>query len=106
MTEKLTDLEFYTQKLPLPLRNKYVLVGSLFVLWMLFFDRHSVIAQIRLNRTKRALESKMEFYAKEAQQAEWQQSAIFSSDPALEQFARERYFMKRANEEVIVVEEK
>jgi cell division protein DivIC len=105
MAEKLSDLEYYVQKLPAPVRNKYLLVGGLFLLWMLFFDRNSVIAQIRLNRTKRELYNKMEYYGKEAKQAEWQQNAIFSSDPSLEQFAREKYYMKRSNEEVIVVEE-
>lgn len=106
MAEQQSDFHYYTQRLPAPLRNKYVLVGVVFLVWMLFFDRNNILSQMRLQQTKHGLEHKMDYNAKEAKQAESQQNAIFSSDPAVEQFAREKHYMKRANEEVIVVEEK
>ena len=106
MAEKESDLQYYSKKLPAPLRNKYVFVGLLFVLWMLFFDRNNVISQFRLRNSLNGLKDKKEHHQRERDDAQRQWTEIFSNDATLEKFAREKHFMKRSNEDIFIVEDK
>lgn len=105
MSERETDLQYYSRRLPAPLRNKYVATALVFVVWMLFFDRNNVISQIRLQRTLSGLENKMKYYEKEKKEADAHWEEVFTNDATLEKFAREQHFMKRPNEEVFVFAE-
>ncbi len=84
-----------------PFRNKFFLVLTLFICWLVFFDKHDVITQFRLQRTVNQLESdKTEYRAKikEAQQDR------LDLEQDKEKFAREQYYMKKNNEDVFVIE--
>ena len=88
---------------PAPLRNKYFLVLALFFAWMIFLDRHDVIPQWRLQRTVNKLESDKTFYLDKIEGAEQERLDLDIND---EKFARERYYMKKSDEDVFIIEEK
>lgn len=84
------------------LSNKYVLLLVLFVVWMFFFDSNSWLAHRELNQSIEELENNKEYYKNQIQK----DTAIINSlnDPQeLEKFAREKYFMKRENEDVYII---
>jgi biopolymer transport protein ExbD len=90
-------------KIPAPLRNKYVLVLLSMFLWMAFFDSHNWIKQWRLKSEINALEEQKNFYEVAIQKDSIALHELTTNPETQEKFAREKYFMKKANEDVIVI---
>jgi cell division protein FtsB len=83
--------------------NKYFLTGLAFVIWMVFFDQESFIDQIRISRTLKNMESQKNYYQEEIEKTRGA-IQVFENDTAhLEKYAREKYYMKKDNEEVFVI---
>ena len=86
------------------LRSPFVLVGLLFVLWMLFFDSNSYLNHKRLSDTIDQLEKDQRHYKEEIRKDSIALDEL--SDPeGLEKYAREKYHMKKENEEIFLIEE-
>jgi len=89
------------------LKNKYFISSLAFVIWMLFFDRNDVISQYDYRTQVKKLEQEKEFYNKEIATVEKDLEELTTDKAKLEKFARERYLMKRDNEDVfVIIEEK
>ena len=83
--------------------NKYFITGIAFVVWMVFFDQESFIDQIKLSRTLKNMESQKTYYEEEIEKTRGA-IHVFENDTAhLEKYAREKYYMKKDNEEVFVI---
>lgn len=95
-------LKAYWERLPRFIRNKYMVTLIVFAVWMMFFDQHNMINQIELRAELYQLESDKEYYQAEIEQIREDLDELLSDDAKLEKFAREKYFMKRANEEIFV----
>ena len=89
--------------IPKPFRNKFVLVLVLFMLWMIFFDSADILTQYRLNQSVNQLQEDKVFYQEQIDAAQEDKEEI-EEDP--EKFAREKYYMKKRNEDVFIFEEK
>jgi len=86
------------------LRSPFVLVGLLFVLWMLFFDSNSYLNHKRLSDTIDQLEKDQRHYKEEIRKDSIALDEL--SDPeGLEKYAREKYHMKKENEEIFLIVE-
>ncbi len=88
------------RQLPEPLRNRYFLALTLFFGWMIFFDRHDVLTQWRLQRSLSRLEADRAYFAEKIEEAQKEQADL---ERNREKFARERYYMKKSNEDVFVI---
>jgi len=88
------------------LKNKYVLTLLLFFGWMLFFDHNDIITRIKLRMQLSKLKKEKEFFQNEMKKIEETNRQLFSSDETLEKFAREKYLMKRDDEEIFLIVEK
>jgi len=86
------------------LRSPFVLVGLLFVLWMLFFDSNSYLNHRRLSDTIDQLEKDQRHYKEEIQKDSIALDEL-SSPEGLEKYAREKYHMKKENEEIFLIVE-
>jgi len=83
--------------------NIYVLVLTVFVIWMIFFDTNSLLIHLELRKEIRKLEKQQEFLREEI--AKDKKIIEKLSDPKeLEKFAREEYYLKRKNEEIYLIE--
>ncbi|WP_445385429.1 FtsB family cell division protein [Robiginitalea sp. IMCC44478] len=83
--------------------NIYVLVLTVFAIWMLFFDTNSLLIHMELQKEIRKLEKQQEFLKEEISK----DRALIEklSDPAeLEKFAREQYYLKKKNEEIFIID--
>ena len=90
------------QKLLPVLKNKYAMTLLVLFVWMTFFDESSFISTIK-NRIKLAeLRAEKEHYQNEIAQSTEDLKLLKNDKELLEKFARERYLMKRENEDIFV----
>ncbi len=83
--------------------NTYVLVVSIFVIWMAFFDTNSFLIHRELQQEINKLEQQREFLQQEI--ARDQELLEQLRDPGeLEKYARENYYMKKDKEEIFLIE--
>jgi cell division protein FtsB len=85
------------------LKNKYFLITIAFVIWMLFFDKNDLYSQFEQHRQLTKLELERDFYSKETAKVSKDLDELSSNPQKLEKFAREKYLMKKANEDVFVI---
>lgn len=85
------------------IKNKYFLASLAFVVWMLFFDRNDMASQLQYRSKVQKLEEEKDFYTKEIDKAEKDLQELTTNPERLEKFARERYYMRRDDEDVYVV---
>ncbi|MBQ0786435.1 MAG: septum formation initiator family protein [Oceanihabitans sp.] len=84
-------------------KNIFLIIFSIFAIWMLFFDANSLLIHNELNNDLNDLEDEKEFYIKEIEKDNKGLKKL-STDEGLEKFAREAYYMKRDNEEIYIIE--
>lgn len=84
-------------------RNKYFLSVAAFVVWMLFFDRNDMISQYEFKSEVNKLQEEKDFYVKEISQVKKDLNELNTNLNTAEKFAREKYFMKKDNEDVFVI---
>ncbi|MDO6492035.1 MAG: septum formation initiator family protein [Cellulophaga sp.] len=83
--------------------NMYVLVLTVFVIWMIFFDTNSLFIHNELQNQIESLEKQKEYLKDEI--ARDKKIIEKLSDPKeLEKFAREQYFLKKKDEEIYLIE--
>lgn len=87
--------------LPTYLRNKYALTLLGFIVYIAFFDHYSLIKQHQLQQTLEQLQDEKAFYARTIKESREMRKTIHADE---EKFARERYLMKRPNQDVFIVE--
>ena len=86
--------------------NRYRLVFTVFVVWLLFFDSYNVFEVYRMRRSLGLLKAEMEYYQQETAKLNVEKEELLTDTRHLERFARERYMMKRDNEDIFIFEEK
>lgn len=88
------------------LANKYLLVLSIFVVWLIFFDNNNLVTRKRLLKETRQLKADCEYYKQRIVSESARLSELREDSESLEKFAREQYLMKRDNEEIFIFSEK
>jgi cell division protein FtsB len=84
-------------------KNKYFLLGTAFVVWLIFFDKNDLLSQYQYRQQVTKLRQERDFYKKETTDVNKQLNELSTDNNALEKFAREKYLMKKANEDIFVV---
>ncbi|MEM8896224.1 MAG: septum formation initiator family protein [Bacteroidota bacterium] len=93
------------RRLPKFLTNFYFLVGTFFLIWMLFIDSNDFYSQYVLRKKLKEMEKEKNYYEQKIVEVKSEREALLNNDDLLEKFAREKYFMKKENEDVFVVSE-
>ena len=83
--------------------SKYLITGIAFAIWMMFFDRNDIPLQLNrmreLNKLKQS-EKNMTLLISDTRK----ESELLKTNPeTLEKYARERYLMKKDNEDLYIV---
>ncbi len=94
------------KRLPPVFRNFYFVVGTTFLLWMIFLDSNDLINRYRLSAKLRSLENEKEYYQEKIQEVEKDRQELMGTTELLEKFAREKYLMKKPSEDIFIIEEK
>jgi cell division protein FtsB len=82
--------------------NKYIIATLAFVALLFFSDRNNVIDQYKLRKQHNKVKAEHTFYQHQIEDAKKQRDELFTSDKNLEKFAREKYLMKKEDEDVFV----
>ena len=91
---------------PFWLKNKYFISFAAFAAILLFFDKNDLFTQNARRKELKDLQQSKEYYTTRIA-AETKELEQLKSNPAiLEKYAREKYLMKRDNEDLFVIPEK
>ncbi len=85
------------------INNKYFYTGLLFVVWWVYFDQESLIVQYNLTSVKTGLQDQKEYYLQEIEKDESAIATLQNDTVLLEKYAREKYYMKKDNEDVYLI---
>ncbi|WP_108172043.1 FtsB family cell division protein [Christiangramia gaetbulicola] len=83
--------------------NKYVLISLVFAGWMFFLDTNSWFIHHELDQEINELQDNKEYYQKEIAKDKAVIEKLQDS-VELEKFARQKYYMKRPNEDIYIIE--
>lgn len=92
-------------KLPKITKNFYFLSGVFFFVWLLFFDSNDLINQFKLTSQLNDLENDKAYYQEKIIEVEKERQKLLNDTDLLEKYAREKYLMKKPNEDIYVVVE-
>lgn len=85
------------------LTNVFVLIFIPFLIWMLFFDENSYLVHKKFDAEIDDLEKTISFYKKKIE-ADKATIKKLKDSLQLERFAREKYLMKKENEDIYIIE--
>jgi cell division protein DivIC len=98
-----TFMKFLTH-IPSWLKNKYVLTAVGFTVWILFFDaRDFITSHFRERGELKKLEQSKKYYEQQITTTQHELDQLKSNPALLEKYAREKYLMKRDNEDLFVI---
>ena len=92
--------------IPAFLKNKYFICLAAFCVIILFLDKNDFFTQNGRLKELRELQQSKKYYTTQIAAERKELEALKSNPAALEKFARERYLMKRDNEDLFIVPEK
>ncbi len=87
-------------------RNKYLVTGLAFVIWITFFDSNNLIEWSRVVLNIGQQESQKEYYKESIKNTEEKLRELSSNRDSLEKYAREQYLFMADDEEIFIVEER
>ena len=84
--------------------NKFLVTGIAFAAWMVFFDQNNWTAQKERNNALKDTERNIAYLNEEIADMEKEYLELTTNPERLEQYAREKYKMKKDNEDIYIVE--
>jgi cell division protein FtsB len=85
--------------------NKFFLAAILFVVWMLFFDRNDLFTQMERKNELQQIEQNKDYFAQKIAEGKKFSRDMRTNADAVEKFAREKYLMKRENEDLFLIQQ-
>jgi len=90
----------FNGRIPGYLKNKFIVMSMMFLVWMTFFDRNGFVTHFKLYMTERNMRSDKMRYIEDI---ELLKEAQIDLEQNVERFAREKYFLQKPNEEVFII---
>ena len=85
--------------------NKYLIAIVAFVVWIMFFDDNNLRQHQKNLKELALLEEQVNFYKHKIETDKRKLIELQTNDENLEKFAREQFFMKKADEDIYVIVE-
>ena len=95
----------FLSHIPAWLRNKYFIAFSAFAITLLFFDRNDLFIQWNRAGQLRELQQSKKYYEEKIASEKAELDRLKSNPATIEQYAREKYLMKKDNEDLFIVKE-
>ena len=89
--------------IPSWIRNKYFISFTAFAVIILFLDKNDLFTQAGRRRELKDLQESKRFYTNQIASERKELEALKSNPATLEKYAREKYLMKRDNEELFII---
>jgi cell division protein FtsB len=91
--------------IPAWLKNKYLIAFASFVVIMLFMDKNDLFTTMARNKELRELKESRIYYSNEIQELTTVRDNLMRDPKTIEKYAREKYLMKRDNEDLFVIQD-
>ncbi len=88
------------------LKNKYVIAILAFIVWITFFDSNNLIGRIKQTVLLHDLKKQKEYYLENIRNDSITLRLLKTDTAALERYAREKYLMKKDNEDIFLIIDK
>jgi len=92
--------------IPKLLWNKYLIATLLFIFWITFLDDYNLINQNKIKNSVDELKAQKAFYISEIKRDSTELSKLKTDNKEQEKLAREKFLMKKENEDIFVIREK
>lgn len=86
-------------------KHKYLITVGVFAVIIVFLDENSIIRRMKYVHEEQVLRSEIEKYRNEYEQSTERLGELAVDSGAIERVARERYLMKKPNEDIFVFDE-
>lgn len=96
-------LKNWYNRLPKFLKNKFFWTGIIFIVWIVYFDNNNLISIFKNKKELKELKVEKNFYKQQISKDSAEYQLLISDTFALEKIAREKYQMKKDNEDVYVI---
>ena len=83
--------------------NKYFISIVAVIVWVTFFDKDDLLSQYQLRQKLRQLRTERNYYHSEIEKSKNDMNELRTNPANLEKFAREKYQMKKDNEEIFLI---
>lgn len=83
--------------------NIYVVILTVFVIWMLFFDENSYLTHREFNEEIKELNAWIEYHQKKIDK-DRKTIKRLQNPLQLQRYAREKYLMKKESEDIYIIE--
>jgi len=94
----------FLTRIPAWLKNKYLLTTVGFVVWIMFFDtRDFITSHFRERAELLKLEKSKQYYEQQIVVTQKELDKLKTNPALLEKYAREKYLMKRDNEDLFLI---
>ena len=86
-------------------KHKYLITIVAFLVIIVFLDENSLIQRAKHQQEIKTLETEIQKYRKQFEEDTEKLKELTSNPEALEKIAREKYLMKKPNEDIFIFEE-
>ncbi len=90
-------------RLPSWLKNKYLLTGVFFAVWMVFFDPKDILSDLERGDKLNELQASELHLKGQITDAKKELDLLKNNAQSIEKYAREKYLMKKDNEDLFIV---
>ena len=84
------------------LKNKYLVTGSFFLVWMLFFNEKDLLSEFKRKAKFNELQKSEARMSETIKETKQELSQLKTNAQTIEKYAREKYLMKKDNEDLFV----
>jgi cell division protein FtsB len=84
------------------IKNKYFLTVIALIIWLIFFDKNDFFTQRETLQKLKKLKHDRNYYTAQIENNKRELNELKTNKESLEKFAREKYLMKKENEDVFV----
>jgi len=92
--------------IPAWIKNKYFLSAAGFIVWIVFFDPRDIFTQMQHHKELNGLQASKAWYLKEIAKESAEAEQLRNNPATIEKYSREKYLMKRDNEDLYIIPEK
>lgn len=85
--------------------NKYTITLLVFLVFLTFFDDRNLIIKYRMKQEIKGLEKELSQYRQDTERSREEVKRLITDTLYLEKVAREKYLMKRDNEDIFIFNE-
>lgn len=98
----INKMKFLTH-IPSWIKNKYLLTGVFFAIWMAFFDPKDILSDLERRDKLNELQTSELHLKQQITDAKQELDLLKNNAQSIEKYAREKYLMKKDNEDLFIV---